>query len=632
MTRIVECPACESDFAIQLSQELDGICQCPYCQREFEQHKLSPRIATVVTTELPTTVPRLLRVQRDGVQPPPMNRSAAGDDSPSEGSNDHRNGQLTDTVIEDDLSTVRAGDLTAAKRWVSFLIVSAIVVVLLAATVLYWQFAPKRREIVSPSAASNGSADVPPIDTTHSAEGQEAERTDSEKTTTAPPDDLERLQFLSNDKYLQLWGRVYPYLVELEVQTPSETRRVAGVIVDSRGWVATSWHAVHDARTIRVTVAGKTFNSDSDPDSLSDECRGLLASDAAHDLALLEINRRLVSAYKNVELDVDDQVFIGSHLIGAAPPKPGSRVWFFDCPVRKVDSFERLPDEVQAVVSERQLDASHEMAWLAHAGDLRWVQPGSPLFSDQGVLMGLATGYVGGELGLAVTGRSIQRLTDAAQERAHPFPLADVANAKVSSEVPVNRSAPTPEPPGLRSLSEQIDRVKAIQLFSDSAEDYQVVCEFARTLIDLDDSLTRQGAGHDDPTSVALDRELDGFQAHVDDVWPGMQYNAGGFNQLAWHQTEQDGNPFVATAEVNKVGLTAPILNGQHSVVFELSQTDHYLITQIQEHEEVFLPGSRWLIVGTSLSNLSDWKATEPKPFSARRCRVLRVFSLNSPN
>lgn len=503
----------------------------------------------------------------------------------------------------------------------------AAVAVIACGLVLYRQFGSPERELrasapgkrpevlrtESPTAAAESATVAPGATATPSSPS-------AKSSADSTPDELSRLRLLPNDEYLKLWSTLYPYLVELTVRTPGETRRVAGVLVDSRGWVLTSLSAIRAAQVIEVRVAAKTFNSEAVTGELRDECRGLLAEDPIHDLALLEINRRLVTAFSNLDVDPGTLIVRGDTLIGATPPPIGEKIWLFDAPIRQAETRANLGEKQQARLATATRDEGPTYVWLVCGGPPERVQAGSPLFTREGKLAALLTNGSLSTEGLAATGAAIEQLRNRVHGMARPFPLELTGEAGAAA----SQAASDPR---LAALETCAAAVRAVGAFGDQADKYEIFQTFVQALLDLDRELAEQTEASE--IRHELERQLDGFQRFLVEQWTLGQFTVGAFNALAWERSAQDGTPFVAVALVGQTGLTAPKINGRDTVVFQLEQSDQKLVTPVARHHDIFLPGSRWLILGTSQAAAPDFRTTEPTPYSARRCQITRVFALD---
>ena len=92
------------------------------------------------------------------------------------------------------------------------------------------------------------------------------------------------------------------------------------MIVDSRGWVLTSYHAIKDAWQVEVTASAKSLEALEKSKPLQDLARGVIAVDPVNDLAIIEVNRRFVVSLANVKIYDDDRIVSGEFLFQSEPP------------------------------------------------------------------------------------------------------------------------------------------------------------------------------------------------------------------------------------------------------------------------------------------------------------------------
>ncbi len=157
-------------------------------------------------------------------------------------------------------------------------------------------------------------------------------KTDSDNSAQAKPSKDEpvrklRLKDLAPQKFAYLkkaqvedaWTTIQPQLVNLKVYDARGSHMAVGTIVDTRGWVLTSYSAVVGASKIEVIQSARSIDELTD-DMLMDQVRGVIAIDQANDFILLSINRRFVISFSEVEYANSSKVVESAYFVQSAPP------------------------------------------------------------------------------------------------------------------------------------------------------------------------------------------------------------------------------------------------------------------------------------------------------------------------
>ena len=213
----------------------------------------------------------------------------------------------------------------------------------------------------------------------------------SAPAATLPADPIQppKFQFLSAANAADEAALTRPYLVLLEIESPAGIRFATGVIVDSRGYVATSLRAVAGAAKIKVSPAQKPaqIKEDATP-PMSDSVRSVLAVSRSQQWVLLEINRRLVLNANDISIPTADRIVSRQPLLRViAPQSPLDYV----VSEMRVDSRKKSDD-----LTEKQAKLL-ESSELANESETNWIlSPSSPydrlgaaLISADGKLMAM---------------------------------------------------------------------------------------------------------------------------------------------------------------------------------------------------------------------------------------------------
>lgn len=214
------------------------------------------------------------------------------------------------------------------------------------------------------------------------------------RLTELPPQELE---FLSRKNIEQCWEIVQPHLVSLRVTDSRGTHNATGTIVDSRGWILTSYSAVVGASQIEVTSSAKSIDELPDENLLSDLVRGVVAADPDHDLVLLSINRRFVISFADIEVAASNKIVEGEYLVQCAPPSKDNPYARTEAKILIRDNLAALDPEGQSLARAKNL-GSPDLTWLVATNDTSPL-PGTPLVRPDGtvaainVFAGKGSGY-----------------------------------------------------------------------------------------------------------------------------------------------------------------------------------------------------------------------------------------------
>ena len=413
----------------------------------------------------------------------------------------------------------------------------------------------------------------------------------------------------------KLWAQLHPYTFRLVVKKPDSERTISGLLLDSRGCLVTSLAAIEGATSIIAAPAPSDPLAELPADALKDEVRGVLAVDRTHDLALLQINRRLVNVVSG--LQPSDKLLVpGRALIQAAAIGPERFGWLTESKVKE-GALEKFPPALQQLIERRELDLGPY--WPQHQLQLS-CGAGAGLFTDDGRLAGVNTGikHEGGQL--IAEAKLVFELLKLAKEPAGPLSAltkqtkpttTDAAGSGTGEQNPAAALASSgpgasPFPAGHEAepLAKRLaDAAFACEAFGwlPSDEGTQpaelpaalVAWREARELLRArrlftDDSklLSKQVAhwtGRINSTLLSLDRE-----------------QSAEWNQKAWASLKgESAQTLVLFVRVALQPGTSPRLAGVDTATLQLLGTDQYLIAEVEPNAAPLLPESEWLVVAT---------------------------------
>jgi uncharacterized membrane protein len=630
MTPLLECPACEAEIPAALAS--NSQCCCPYCKFTFPCSS-----AVIRSPESPSTIP----LPTDALPVPKKVAALRGRaDAPAAPTKTENNSQHVVDQPADEIAWLNKSSTThdlpirpVNKNRAGLLLLGVCLAALLVGGIgllALSQRKPKSQTVVPSSPQPKLEVAVLPANqpaVTPSAPSPDKKIDPSQADLEK---DWERLTKATREEYYSLWSKVGPYLVRLDIQSPNGNRTAAGVIVDSRGFVATSYGAIADAISIKVRAGPKALATGDPFGELADDVRGLLAADPAHDLALLQINRRFVSTFADVALVPNGTTLPGERLVVAAPPSE-HRLWLVDFPILQVQPWPQLFEQFQTPLTRLQLDASANTSWIAGSVPSERFVPGAPVFDFDGQLVGLLTAVKVIDSAIAGPGGAIATLKRSANGSPKPFPIDTAVAERMANEAEATMLLPAVESPAFAPAKELLEAMRAIdanEVITDDPQKLASLGHFADALLKVDDFL--DGGQLSDEQS----RELRNFLAEILDrlqpiIEHAVEANAdklAAFNELVWENIETEAG-FLAVGKVFR--QDDDVDRGGRFVIFQLDRTDYYLFTTARFDGPLYYPGSRWLLIGRHVPKVIYKVADGESQIDARACETRYVIALD---
>jgi|GEM_PF-3896043 len=456
------------------------------------------------------------------------------------------------------------------------------------------------------------------------------------------------LRYFREEELTSCWDIVRQSTLELEVTRDGATWFVPGVILDARGWVATSYSAVAGASSIVARLAPTSPDEPASRRDLSATVTRFVAADPEIDLVMLEVDRRLIEIIRPIELLPRTPVG-GTYLIGIGPVFEGWKRW-------------AMETQIAGSANTELVGKSFEHDRPANAAC-----PGTPLFDPQGRLAGISTArfsdgkhravdsawisawvselksrHAGvsatqplGSLdrGLAIVEYQAPSYSSPPQQTAPPTKTTgiDVANPVQpqtdSTPAPGGNRAPTNLQRQLQSLVEECRRfgfvptsaeeVKSLRAFANSLDQ-------ARTLLEIPDGA--EGSLNRNEWRI-LDRINENvMDTALDSVAEVNRFRLAESNKLALDDlanTTGDGNTILfADTLINS--MTSPQLAGQPTAVFEVLGQETGIIVVVDPERYVFRDGTRWMLVGTiQATDAQSIRTREDKVVQCHRFELL---------
>ena len=430
-------------------------------------------------------------------------------------------------------------------------------------------------------------------------------------------------RILSRKAIDDTWLKVQPHLVELTAETAFGTNHATGILIDSRGWVLTSYRAIQGAREITVSQCRKAIE---DPQAeLTDLVRGVIASAPEHDLAILEVNRRFVTQFRDLPIVQEDLVVARQHLVQCASPSDEYPWPAVECPVQSRRTYEKF-DQPQQQELDQLGYPENNTSWILH----RVPSPrnrGAALINEKGELVGVTVQAFPAnrstDLCLATPAEFILALKQQASATSTPLPLpkldplgAHQLAEKDSPETPTEQ-APVAEmdKPGeltvlpkeseWRDLSLELNRsgqtCSQFGWWPDDEDEAADLQQFADQLASIGRVIDEEQAADENEKTV--------LQGQIDYWWP--QFSAGfqpadGLSEAAKVELNQRFAKGVKDESIlNLVGFTkvhiplseGVIVNAESCITFQLEGTETLVTAVPDEAWPALRPGTACLIV-----------------------------------
>jgi len=384
----IECPICEQHITTpELPANKKVI--CPSCTRKFRFSEAAKVAPSLPAQKKPTTDPDRLSVP-DATGKPPAQPISSAVQEPL--------GKTETPASQPSRSTGKSGLALKLKqrrkrRFISTLITTA--VLMIAIGVLTGLLVKQMRQN---KVVKNGDTQISDPETTPTASpSTEPAMENSPAEPKTPPKTLRQQipKNIPNQQFSQLdpksaqscWEIVQPNLLSLKVFDGKGTHDAVGTIIDSRGWVLTSYSAVKGASKIEVSSSLKTIQYLGETELLNDVVRGYIAVNKAEDLIILSVNRRFVVAFTTINPITRNNVVKSEFLLQCAPPSLQNLYGGIETRIESRGTLNSLSDVAQATATRMKLKNT-DLVWFSAQTSTQSL-PGTPLFKIDGDLAAL---------------------------------------------------------------------------------------------------------------------------------------------------------------------------------------------------------------------------------------------------
>lgn len=448
------------------------------------------------------------------------------------------------------------------------------------------------------------------------------------------PQPAEYPSTFSMREWERLWQKLNTYSVRLEVTTAKGVHVSSGVIVDSRGWIATSYATIRGATAIEATLAARAFDTGAPRRDQSGSVLGVVATEPQLDLAIVAVDRDLVINLTEVGMADADRIVRAERLIVARTPPAGRRLWFSESRVADRVTFEQLNDSMKQRLQAQPLNRAKSCSWIQHGianATHRDPAPsqtpplsthawGAPLYSAEGKLVAINSSLHDHEsaISYAVPVGELQQLMTAA-EGSPLVSLGKVAipnNDQNSLLDSLADEEPIATVPGINSqfpeimeLSEALRQCARFGMIASNQEQADQLREFTILLQSAADLSVDIGTS--DRDRATLKRELGTLLQQMDDVLRKSSIDKAddidGMNRWMLTDSVNRSVPVAIAATVDENAATSPIYDGQPTAFFQALGQDSHFFSFVNEQSPVFSQGDRVLIFAT-LDATFSWR------------------------
>lgn len=654
MPKNLECPICEHMLRVNSAQKAPET--CPECEQAVEWVPVSGSEAATATREMdvsaepgpPPILPRknvAKKTSRSLSPPPPIKprtRQAAGkaggkSDGAADVSDSSDDIQLENTnpakSVGSDSQPVKTIDKPSVSLPTPVLVTLGIATVAVLIAIVYMV-------VVTTSGNSALSQD-------NEREKNSTDSNQNTRTNTAaqppkkdPRDDLNEDEIptrVSLNTLETVWPKVRSYVVGLYVETAQGPRFASGVVVDSRGWIATSSRVLQGATKIIVTWPNTDFVEGESKSARSEEALGLVAQDLELDIAILAVGRNAIVELTEVETGDSSMIVPSSTLIAAAQPADDRRLWLKDCRVAKRPRFDELHPAFKLILSKASEELpDQQIKFMTHSGTQSPSIAGGPLFDTEGRLVAINTMLTMGSETLAVPATAIDQLKKTATgdlSAFDPAPGGDAVAAMATGDSNVSadaNQASVSSFPEILQAKQLIDEARRLGMVPTNGADYQKLVSVAQSLHEI--STLRESLSEQPDEQKALDHDVENLiNGIIQELSTSGELEfetAKQANQVFLDQHEFGSEEFFAAfVTVKHPTMLSSRINEKSTITFELEGSTQLVTSTANEEADSLIVGAKGLVFG-KLRPERYRLTVEGEPQEVIFCEVLYFFEV----
>jgi S1-C subfamily serine protease len=397
----------------------------------------------------------------------------------------------------------------------------------------------------------------------------------------------------------QMLANIRPAVFRLTVESGDTITSGLAFAIDERGWLATSYHLIKDAKFVDVSAL-----MDSETESLM-YAKGIVASSPEHDVAIIAVEQKpgAILSLDVTPPEIEQELAICRS--GFADQLEMTKGAF-----ARVTSFDRLTPNSRAVAQQQGLDRSASLFWLEHDQPLEPDDRGGPLLNADGKVIGMnASLSPNSKTGFALPAAYLTQLVESASDQITPFanvPIVVATNDKTPVDPgkvgpgDVPKPPARPEPGSLESidvLRELHEICKDIEWKPESIEEYGLVQELAEyvyvakaneTDVNIEEGLRILIAAPAQDVLVDLSR----IQWQEDEA-ARMKLNA-----LAVQGLNEKGKGIFCYVEIDTAPGDSVSIDGSPVILCNLVGTEQSVAVPVKKESKLLKKKTRWLLVG----------------------------------
>ena len=500
MDQYIECPVCEERFHVQVDDPKKRI-TCVGCSRKFPLSAAGKLTAPApVVTKTTSDTNRLAVPPKPGASAnkkvPPSNPEAElGLEPLAQPKSDNVQLKPSSPLTSQGLLKRRRNKRKVIGALVTVGLLATIIGVLSALLIMQLQKNP----------IAKGNSDENPVEPLRNTEavqeinnsGTTDLNTDPNSTGETSQNDIAkdrgvtapvkriRLEDLPEQKFFfhdvedvkKCWSLVNPHLLNLTVHDAYGSHQAVGTIIDSRGWILTSYSAIKGASKIEASQSVKKIDELPNPDLLKDTVRGVIKTDPAQDIAILSVNRRFITSFADIKITDENRVIEGEYMIQTAPPSADNPYGRGESKMKFCSPADKLSGASQQETSKRTQIAPATY-WLGCA-DNQNTLPGSPLTRIDGSIQAINV-FVHDDIAYYVPIHELKTMMAKATDEVQPMSTlggGDLSNGPVTlatdhpaREASARMNALAKECEAFEWLPSEKEQFETLQAFTEQLE------------------------------------------------------------------------------------------------------------------------------------------------------------------
>ncbi len=419
------------------------------------------------------------------------------------------------------------------------------------------------------------------------------------------------------------WREHHSRIVRLNIANSLGEKRAIGTLVDSRGWILTSYRAILGATQIRVTQSASSFEQFQNQEAFHDVVRGVLAVDREHDLAVLAINRRFVVNFSDLKRADNDVLAATDHVVQFGLIDDDTPLFVRETQVIGRPAFADLDADAEKYFADVGLNTD-SLKWIT-LSNLQGVVGGAPLLTVEGELVGMCTEQPAAGIGYAVPVAALDPLLKLIETDANtgggnsPLDLAAWTGSIEQVESPNSNPGTSVDVDSeYRDVSVQLNQIgtqcSQFGWVPTNLEQYRVLQEFSRQLIAINNTIYEIPDDPDLPeatTNLAnratLQEQSEHWTAELKSSLapqPLPPNQVGDFNRVSAQSLESVDVDltqllyYISYVRVRLGAMDSPKrTGGVDTITLDIDQTDEIVMVSFDDRFPPMRPDTLWLAI-----------------------------------